>query len=135
MNETNNVFAYGTLMWPEVLEAVAGRRLAGGAATLAGYKRLRVKGEHYPAVVPSPGDLVEGVLYRGLTAAELACLDAFEGVEYDRASVDIGQVRAEVYVLSPGWRHIAEAEPWHPEHLTPEKLAEFCSGYKGWAEL
>ena len=70
-----NLFAYGTLMWPGVLEAVTGRRLKGVNAILEGYIRLRVKGQHYPVVVPSPGDSVEGILYSGLTEGELRALD------------------------------------------------------------
>ena len=128
-----NLFAYGTLMWPEVLEAVIGRRLFGAPATVDGYLRQRVKGELYPVLVASnPCDKVEGILYRDLSEKDFQRLDRFEGVEYDRQKVRIGMVHAEVYVLSNSWRHIASAEIWHPEDMQKEDLEAFCSEYKGW---
>ncbi|MDF7807002.1 gamma-glutamylcyclotransferase [Pontiellaceae bacterium B12219] len=127
-----NLFAYGTLMWPEVLEAVTGRRLAGEKTVLAGYTRLRVKDQLYPVIIPSLDDAVEGVLYRNLTAKEFQALDAFEGEEYDRTAVCIGGTPAFVYVLSEDWKHIADSAPWNPEDFAADELAQFCSGYKGW---
>jgi len=119
-------------MWPEVLEAVIGRRIAGEEATVMGYDRLRVVGQHYPVVVPSLEDSVVGVRYRGLTAADFQRLDAFEGEEYDRAEVAVGGERAYLYVLSDGWQHIADSVRWHPEDLRPEHLAAFRNDYKCW---
>ncbi|MDF7822959.1 gamma-glutamylcyclotransferase [Pontiellaceae bacterium B12227] len=120
-----NLFAYGTLMWPEVLEAVMGRRMTGGSSTLPGYTRLRAKERHYPVVIQCLEDSVEGVLYTGLTEREFQCLDAFEGEEYDRIEVELGGVRAQVYVLSNAWKHIATHEPWTPDQLRPEHVALF----------
>lgn len=125
MNKTNNLFAYGTLMWRDVLESVIGRRLQGERAVLSGYRRLCVKGEWYPAVVPSEGDTVEGLLYRGITESEIILLDAFEGSEYNRTEEWLCGTSALVYVLSPVWSHIADARPWFPEMLKPEQVASF----------
>lgn len=122
-------------MWPEVLQAVMGRRLEGEPATLEGYTRLRVIGQHYPVIVVSLDDSVAGILYQGLTADEFGRLDAFEGEEYDRIGVCLGDAKAFAYVLSDDCRHIAAPEPWHPEQLTPGQLASFCSEYKGWSEV
>lgn len=130
-----NLFAYGTLMWPEVLESVIGRRLQGTPATLSGFLRLRVKNEHYPVVVPSDGGQVKGVLYGGLTESEFLYLDRFEGEEYDRIAVQAGSVAAQAYVLSECWRHIAEDSPWHPEQVRPKHLAAFREEYKGWRDI
>ena len=93
-----NLFAYGTLMWPEVLEAVIGRRLSGASVSLCGFLRIRMKGELYPALIDAQArDEVEGILYRGLTEAEFRHLDRFEGGEYDRREVCIGTEK--VYVM------------------------------------
>jgi gamma-glutamylcyclotransferase (GGCT)/AIG2-like uncharacterized protein YtfP len=130
-----NLFAYGTLMWPEVLKAVVGRRMEGEKATLAGYTRLRVKGQHYPVIIQSLEDSVEGVLYSGLTREEFQYLDTFEGVAYDQVEVKIGEIQTQVYVLSNDWKHLATSEIWKPEQLKPEHLAEFCQEYKAWTEV
>jgi gamma-glutamylcyclotransferase (GGCT)/AIG2-like uncharacterized protein YtfP len=129
------LFAYGTLMWPEVLEAVIGRQLDGSPATLSGYLRLRVKGEHFPAVIPSEQDDVEGVLYENLCAEDFRLLDRFEGEEYDRKGVRIEDMDAQVYVLAARWHHLAEQQPWYASEMQPEHLAAFCQAYKGWRDL
>lgn len=130
-----NLFAYGTLMWTEVLESVIGRPLAGVPATLAGYRRIRMRGVHYPAVVSSRNDEVAGVLYDGLSEADFRNLDRFEGEEYERLTVRVAASEAEVYVLSDAWMHLAEDRPWHPEDLKAEHLAAFRAEYKGWRDL
>jgi gamma-glutamylcyclotransferase (GGCT)/AIG2-like uncharacterized protein YtfP len=128
-----NLFAYGTLMWPEVLEAVIGRSLRGTPAMVRGFLRLRVKGRFYPALVDAHfHDAVEGILYRGLTEEEFRHLDRFEGEEYDRREVGIGAGQAQVYVLSRGCRHLADSCLWRPEDVQQEHLETFCREYKGW---
>jgi gamma-glutamylcyclotransferase (GGCT)/AIG2-like uncharacterized protein YtfP len=123
-----NLFAYGTLMWPEVLEAVIGRPLSGTPAVLRGFVRIRVKGELYPALLDSHcNDVVEGMLYRDLTEKEFRSLDRFEGGEYDRKEVCVGAEQAHTYVLSHTWRHIADPRPWRPEDMREEYITAFCS--------
>lgn len=127
-----NLFAYGTLMWPEVLETVIGRRVGGMPATLHGFRRLRVKEKLYPALVDAHShNVVEGIFYRDLTEEEFRRLDRFEGEEYDRKEVCIGTQRAHVYVLNGGWRHIADSRPWRPEDLQKKKLQAFCAECRG----
>ena len=135
MSEANNLFAYGTLMWPEVLERVIGRRLTGEAAVLQGYRRLRVKNEPYPVIIPAAGAAVEGMVYRSLTAEEFRRLDLFEGEEYARRQVAPGRMQAFTYVLTREWRHIADTRPWIPAHFGQEQLDAFCAGYKNWSDL
>lgn len=130
-----NLFAYGTLMWPDVLEAVTGRRMEGRKITLSGYKRVRVKDQHYPVILQSEEDSVEGILYLHLTEEEFRCLDAFEGMEYDRTEVLLGEDNAFAYVLSNDWEHVADSTPWKPEDMRPEHLAMFCEEYRGWSEV
>jgi gamma-glutamylcyclotransferase (GGCT)/AIG2-like uncharacterized protein YtfP len=46
-------FVYGTLMAPEVLNLLIKRVPESRAATLKGYARYRVKGQVFPAIIPS----------------------------------------------------------------------------------
>lgn len=129
-----NLFAYGTLMWPAVLQSVIGRRLEGTQAVVQGYQRFRIKNQDYPGLMPSAGDEVVGMLYSDLSASEFHHLDRFEGEEYDRVTVQINGVDAEVYVLAERWCHIADEQIWNPDRMTPERLASFCKEYKGWSK-
>lgn len=86
-------FFYGTLMDPDVLAAVIGRRVLPArvkAATLAGWRRVGLKGTPYPVVVPgAAADRVEGVLVTGLTAADVRNLKRFEGAAYGVEAVTV----------------------------------------------
>jgi gamma-glutamylcyclotransferase (GGCT)/AIG2-like uncharacterized protein YtfP len=96
------LFVYGTLRDPEVCTRLLGRMPQSAPARLQGFIRQAVRGEPYPAIVPEGTRSVEGLLLFGLSAPELAALDAYEGDEYGRIEVsvetDAGQARAWVYV-------------------------------------
>jgi hypothetical protein len=72
-----NLFFYGTLLDPAVLEAKTGRSFARSRfipAILDGYRRVRIPGTPYPMLVAVSGEAVEGVLMRdvdGTTRARL----------------------------------------------------------------
>ena len=55
MNQALTVFAYGTLIFPEVVEIVVGRRPPKWDALLPGYRRARLDGRVYPGIVEEPG--------------------------------------------------------------------------------
>lgn len=86
----SHLFAYGTLMCGDIMADVAGVHLRGEPASLRGYRRRRVAGEHYPALVPdADGGCVEGVIYRDVPPAAWARLDRFEGAMYAREPVRV----------------------------------------------
>jgi gamma-glutamylcyclotransferase (GGCT)/AIG2-like uncharacterized protein YtfP len=131
-----NLFAYGTLMWPEILADVIGRSMESTPAVLRNVRRLRVRDQVYPSVVAEPGAQVEGVLYTGLTDMEMASLDQFEGCEYEQRLVEIqtanGPVNAAVYFTSEKAMVLLEKDEWHPDHLPQSLVERFRSTYKGW---
>ena len=78
-------FFYGTLLDPDVMALVLGRRLPPRAwvpASLLGHARRRVKGASYPIVVRDPRGEVRGAVVRGLSARDMARLTAYEGPGY-----------------------------------------------------
>jgi len=131
-----NLFAYGTLMWPEILADVIGRSLESVPAQLSNARRLRVRDEVYPAVVPESGAQIGGAVYIGLTHTEMVALDRFEGPEYERRFVEVetpsGPIEAAVYFTSQNGLELLEKEEWLPEHLPPALVDRFRDTYKGW---
>jgi len=112
-----SLFAYGTLMCPDILERVTGSRFSCSPAILRHYSRRRLRGELYPGIVQSEGEEVEGLLYQHLRAAVWPLLDRFEGEEYRRASVQVllatrGEVVAYAYVLQPAFAGLLTDERW-----------------------
>lgn len=108
------LFSYGTLRQPQVQRANYGRRLAGRADALVGYRLaplaisdpevVRISGKAVHTIAcrtGDPGDVVEGIVFR-LTAAELAATDRYEVDVYARVEVELASgTRAFAYVGPP----------------------------------
>ena len=123
------LFCYGTLRHPAIMAAVAGADLPQVPALLSGYACCCLRGEVFPGLLASPGEQVEGVLYRGLSAAHLQRLDAYEGDWYERrlltVSLDAEQQDAWVYLLSPAGQRFLEPQPWSYAPFLEQHLAAY----------
>ena len=114
-------FFYGTLLDADVRAHILGawiNRRDLPAARLPGYRRVYIRGRHYPVVVPAPGAEVEGVLAEGLDREAVRRLAEFESDEYVDAErivrVAGGRaLRARVFVASPLAR--PTGTPWTVE--------------------
>lgn len=102
-----NLFVYGELARARVLYEVLGRLPEASVAVLPGYSRRPDPETGFFVAVASPGAEVAGLLLSDIAAAEIAALDAFEGVAegaYRRAAAEVmvlepqATVLAEVYV-------------------------------------
>ena len=131
----SRLFAYGTLMFPEVRHALIGDALTAEPVQLTGYRRSTVRHPDwmpFPAISAQPGAAVDGLLIGVLDPLAQATLDRFENVEsglYRKVvvAVDDGagrSVTAVAYVaggvLEP---HLTGT--WNPEAFRRDQLAEF----------
>jgi gamma-glutamylcyclotransferase (GGCT)/AIG2-like uncharacterized protein YtfP len=131
-------FAYGTLMLPEVMDVVCGRRCAAVPAVLSGHRRRLLHGAVYPVLLPAVGEEVAGVLWEGLDAAALARLDRFEDAIYERTLRRVvlasGEEReAFVYVLRPEHHALASAAGWNEAEFRARHLAAFLDACREFA--
>ena len=60
-----NLFAYGTLMFPEVWRQVVGTPHSGTPAAAHGYAAYRVKNAVYPGLVCEEDSSTSGQVFRG----------------------------------------------------------------------
>ncbi|KAG2447215.1 hypothetical protein HYH02_007955 [Chlamydomonas schloesseri] len=108
-------------MADEVLRLLIKRVPRTRPATLAGYTRYKVKGQVFPAIVPSTSECkVEGKVLLDLSDKELEVLDVYESEEYYRATVspvldDGSSIKADVYVWKDQYRDQLQLEPWSYE--------------------
>ncbi|MGE0314017.1 MAG: gamma-glutamylcyclotransferase family protein [Lautropia sp.] len=132
-----HLFTYGSLMFAPVWLRATGRGDIGEVATLYGHRRLVVRGETYPGLVPAAADApaarVDGILYRDLDEADLGRLDAFEGDWYRRETRDVivGSTRetAQVYLfLRP---ELLEDVDWSVDDFSRDGLGRFIERYFG----
>jgi gamma-glutamylcyclotransferase (GGCT)/AIG2-like uncharacterized protein YtfP len=135
-----DLFVYGTLMVPEVMGSVSGRRPAGESARLQGYRRRRLRGEVYPGIVPAPDERVDGLVYRDLDHAAMARLDMFEGEMYRREPVEIETTdgrrsRAETYVIRPEFSDQLSSLPWTMEGFLADGLPSFVDEFQGFGRV
>ncbi|XP_033145995.1 AIG2-like protein A isoform X1 [Brassica rapa] len=87
--QLHNVFVYGSFQEPEVVKVMLDRTPEIISVTLPGFKRFRLKGRLYPCIVPSEAGEVHGKVLMGLTDKELSNLDAVEGNEYEKVTVEV----------------------------------------------
>src|SRR5882757_5454418 len=89
--DNERLFAYGSLMFDEVLIALLGRIPTRTPAIAAGWRVIALPERVYPGLIQASGDAdAPGVLIHGLTAAEWAVLDAFEDNAYQLRQLDLG---------------------------------------------
>jgi len=132
------LFAYGTLMLPEVMEIVAGRCFAARSATLAGYRRRLLRDRVYPGLVPAAGESVEGVLWEDLDAPALARIDRFEDAPYERLELRVTVAPGEscaafVYLLRPEHRALATDAAWHEAEFRASHLRDYLADCRTFA--
>ncbi len=135
-----NLFAYGTLMCEDVMAEVSGCRLSFGPGILKGFSRRAVKGEPYPAMVPSGQGLVEGIVYHNVPEPAWRRLDAFEGEMYARRPVQVeladgGTLWAGTYVMQRTFLSVLEAFDWNFETFLSHGKENFEKQYKGYRAI
>lgn len=91
--DRGHCFTYGSLMFAEIMHAVAGMQPVALAARLHGWERRAIRSANYPAAFPGgaspPHKSIEGVLWLDLSARAWQRLDAFEGADYERVRVTV----------------------------------------------
>jgi gamma-glutamylcyclotransferase (GGCT)/AIG2-like uncharacterized protein YtfP len=135
------LFTYGTLMFAPIWCQVVGEVYETAPATLHGYVRRAVVGQHYPVVLPANRhNCVEGIVYFGVSNDNLAVLDEFEGIYYRRTSErvelsDSSMIAAFVYVLKDRYRSIAADHEWDPKQFIEFGMKPFLEQYSGFSSI
>jgi len=126
-----NIFAYGSLMYPVIWEKVVSGHYISCRAQLNNYRRLQIRGETFPAVVPGAGS-VRGVLYFHINSGDIALLDQFEGEYYQRTDGDVvleGGIRmpAAFYCFKDAYAPMLLEKDWNPDEFANKNLKQFMS--------
>lgn len=130
----HDLFCYGSLQFPTVIEAVVGRRFRGRRADLEGYAAFEVRRAEYPGILRRPGRSTPGQVYFDLTTAELSILDRFEGRLYTRRRLTVrtrdGRRRdAWVYVVKPQRSKNLSAAVWDPREFKRHRFRRFMQRF------
>ena len=103
-------FFYGTLIDPEILQAVLQRSvdpIRREKAVLKGYRRVYRRGTSYPVILADTSAQVEGIVVSALTTRDIMLLTMYEGEEYEIRQLPVsclgtGLIRARVFLPGPG---------------------------------
>jgi gamma-glutamylcyclotransferase (GGCT)/AIG2-like uncharacterized protein YtfP len=131
-----NVFAYGTLVYPQLVEAVTGRGFESEPATLPRYEAYLVERLCYPAAVESRESRMRGRLYRRVDEVALARLDRFEGIEYERRRVrvetdDGNRIECFAWMPAARLRTRVSVTRWCPDQFAREQMREWLDACRG----
>ena len=132
------LFAYGTLQDADILAAVLGRQPSAGdfqPAYAPGFSAVYYPGRVYPALVSRETGMAQGLLLAGLSGHHLALLDAFEGDEYQRASIKVlvGGARVVAQAYFPTLAIAANAPDWSLNTWTQHHKAMVIGAERGLA--
>ncbi|MCZ6803194.1 MAG: gamma-glutamylcyclotransferase [Proteobacteria bacterium] len=134
---SNNVFAYGTLMLPKVVEALTGNLFTPKAAILNGYSRYVFKDKCYPGIIEDKTGSVEGVLYVNIDDRTLSIFDWLEDTIYERHLLTVQikdeKLQAFTYVVPEKHQHKLDNTAWTLEKFISDDAEIYiqkCIGYR-----
>lgn len=132
------LFAYGSLTFGAVVEALLGRRPPITPGLAPGWRAARLPGRPYPGLVPAPGGQAAGLLLHGLTSPEWALLDAWEGDPYRVRRIQIATpepdgLESTSVALTYTWRAVDDIEPeeWDRARFATEGLERYLTRVRG----
>lgn len=133
--QTFSVFTYGTLQFPEVMQAVTGLDQKPVVATLSGYQRFKIKERTFPGLIEKENTITDGMLYRDLDKTAIQKLDQFEDVMYQRCFVDV-QVNNEteqafVYVTQKEYEGCLLDQEWSLDEFKRKYLKLYLKRIAG----
>ena len=132
-----HVFTYGSLMFHRVWSRVAAGDYEKKNARLYGYKRRKIKGAIYPAVLPGTDlDCVDGIVYLNVSEGDVETLDKFEGEYYQKETAECelshrGKISACVYVFNEKYKNLIEDKEWDPVWFSQVGIHSFLTQYEG----
>lgn len=136
MNYSLPLFAYGTLMFPQIIRTVIDRVPSSVSAVAHGYARLEVIGQSFPGMVEAtstPGATVSGMLYENLTPAEWQLLNDYESTFYVLSEIEVEcdghPTKALTYLVAPSEREVLSDSPWEEEAFRKKYLDTYFTAH------
>jgi Gamma-glutamyl cyclotransferase, AIG2-like len=127
-----SLFTYGTLLFPEVLQALIGRVPQRQMTSAPGWRVAAVRDRVYPGLVAAPDSIAPGRLVTELTEDEWRLIDDFEGDRYELRQLSLANGRDDgfAYVLIDD----AEACPhnWDLENFAKAYLPTYAKHCAAW---
>ena len=129
-----NIFAYGTLICPEMVFALTGKNYVSEKAVLNNFKRFKIYDDGqpraYPAIKKYAGGLVNGIILYDVDKESMEALDFFEGGEYIRTLLEIvtdgKKIKTYVYVWEKKYNPKLKNE-WSLNYFIKNDMPEYVN--------
>lgn len=124
-----HVVTYGSLVFPEVMEALLGFRPQYENVLLRGFRRSALRGRVYPGLRRDLASEVVGRLYFDLDSSAMEILENFEDDLYERATISVdcsrGRTEALLYLVpQQAYDELADSS-WSPETFERHFLNDY----------
>jgi len=130
----NSLFVYGTLMVPEIQEALLQRKIKSKDAILKGFTaNCLIYGQYvteYPFLKPAQGEEVKGKIIYPITGIDLSIIKYYEGSEYLLAYVSVIVDGKDLDVPTFMLKKMDRVEygvKWNYEHFSREYLHSYTT--------
>lgn len=126
------LFVYGTLQFPEVMEAVTGLVLPWVKAEAPGFAQFRFTDRIYPGLVAREGALTHGRVYTNLSHQTWELLDRFEDPIYRRDQLEVyrsdgSKMTSHAYIVPLAQQHLLSSELWQMDWFSDVHLDGYVS--------
>lgn len=127
-----NLFVYGSLRCPEVLDVLLGRVPTLTPANVVGWRPARLRNRIYPALIPARGTTT-GAVISGLSRNEWRILNSFEDEIYDLEELRLTDARfAWAYVCFDD--ALCSGENWDIERFVSTELEAYVTRCRAWRD-
>jgi gamma-glutamylcyclotransferase (GGCT)/AIG2-like uncharacterized protein YtfP len=89
ISEMQNIFVYGTLQSPRLIQKLTGRTFKSTPGILQGYKRYCILNADYPAIIEKEGHQTEGKIFENVDDQSMEILSFYEGEDYIQKGVNV----------------------------------------------
>lgn len=136
------LFVYGSLVFPEVREAVLGRAAASAPAAVEGWRVAALRDRDFPGLVRSEGSRVTGLVLTDLTGPERARVHAYEGTMYRQELIPlVADAGGSDDAAAPthGWTYVCVEESlvlgtdWDRQNFADMRLSDYLAHCRRWA--
>ena len=130
-----HVFVYGSLMYLPVWTQVVKGVYPCMNAVADGFQRYAVPGETYPAMLPEFNARVQGLVWLNVSPEDIAQLDEFEGVEYERQEIDVVLITSAEVIKANAYIWLDKTklndELWNVSQFEAEGMQSFLNKHVG----
>jgi gamma-glutamylcyclotransferase (GGCT)/AIG2-like uncharacterized protein YtfP len=119
------LFTYGTLTFPEIVQALTGKRFRSEVATLSDHSARKLADWPFPGLVSSSGETTHGLILYDIDEASFEVIQAWEANGYRPEQVSVTANGKLVNALTYKWIGKTETDIWDKKYFQKHFLNDY----------